>query len=235
MDRETGSASDLRHSLTAATRGVDKQQAAFRRAIDFAVNGDVRFLSHRDMLRMFGRAAVRAGLPICYSRGFNPHPKLQLPLPRPVAIASDVERLVLVLSEPLTPEETRDRLSAQMPEGVLLTSCQELILGQECMPLSATYRVELAITDRLLLDERAASLLDPSPILYKRLNLKTGSVREMDLRPLIQSIRIGDNFIEMELLITGAGSAKPKEILAALNLDAAQINHRVRRTEITWR
>ena len=86
-----------------AKRGVTQRQARYRLRIDFSVDGDIRFLGHRDMLRLFARAVVRSafgGLAVRYTQGFNPHPRLSIPLPRPVGIASDAECLVLELTEP---------------------------------------------------------------------------------------------------------------------------------------
>ena len=68
------------------------------------MDGDIRFVSHRDTLRLFARAATRAEVPLRYSGGFNPHPRVTIPVPRPVGVASDVERLVLELTEPLEPD-----------------------------------------------------------------------------------------------------------------------------------
>ena len=71
-------------------------------AIRFKVEGTLRFLSHAETVRLLERACVRAGLRLRYSEGFNPHPKLSLPLPRPVGVESDEELLCLwVEQEPL--------------------------------------------------------------------------------------------------------------------------------------
>ncbi|GAF87148.1 unnamed protein product, partial [marine sediment metagenome] len=54
----------------------------------YDVDGDLRFISHHDMLRLFARSLARAALPVRFSEGFNPHPRLSIPLPRPVGVAS---------------------------------------------------------------------------------------------------------------------------------------------------
>ena len=91
---------------------MTQPQERYRLAIDFAVDGDIRFLAHRDMVRLLARAAVRGGLSLCYSEGFNPHPRVSLPLPRPVGVSSDAERVLLEQSEPIGPDETLRRLQA---------------------------------------------------------------------------------------------------------------------------
>ncbi|MBI4580945.1 MAG: DUF2344 domain-containing protein, partial [Planctomycetes bacterium] len=90
----------------------------YRIAIRFAVQDDVRFISHHDTMRMFERALARTDLPVRFSEGFNPRPKLSLPLPRPVGIATTADVLVVELTQPVVPEEALGRLAAQMPRGV---------------------------------------------------------------------------------------------------------------------
>ena len=63
--------------------------------IKFKIGGNLRFLSHAQTLMVFRRACIRAGIKIQYSQGFNPRPRLSLPLPRPVGVASDDELLCL--------------------------------------------------------------------------------------------------------------------------------------------
>ena len=63
--------------------------------IKFKLSGSLRFLSHAEMLKVFQRACVRAGIKIQYSQGFNPRPKLSLPLPRSVGVETDEDLLCL--------------------------------------------------------------------------------------------------------------------------------------------
>ena len=62
--------------------------------VKFRISGSLSYLSHRETMTMFDRALVRAQVKLKYSEGFNPRPKLSLPLPRSVGIASDAELLV---------------------------------------------------------------------------------------------------------------------------------------------
>ncbi|MFQ5490626.1 MAG: TIGR03936 family radical SAM-associated protein [Phycisphaerae bacterium] len=202
--------------------------------IDFTVDGDIRFVSHRDMLRLFGRAVVRAKLPIRYSEGFNPRPKLSLPLPRPVAVASNAERLVLELTGQVSAEHVLTRLGEQMPEGIELVAARQVQPGQGGSPQTVRYRLTLPISDPEAVARRAVVLLDPCPALVKRTNPKTGKTKDLDIRPFMESIEVGHNQIDMVLRVTPNGSARPGEVAIALGLDAHRVNHRVRRLEVQW-
>lgn len=105
-------------------------------AVRFKVEGSLRFLSHAETLRLFQRACVRAGLALRYSEGFNPHPKLSLPLPRSVGVESDDELLCLwVEREPpadlshrgqgeFKPQRTQ---STQRKETIRVDSCSFVV------------------------------------------------------------------------------------------------------------
>ena len=56
-----------------------------------SIRGDIRFISHHDLMRVLGRAARRAGLPVAMSEGFNPRQKISVLLARPVGVASESE------------------------------------------------------------------------------------------------------------------------------------------------
>ena len=75
-----------------------------RLAIRYAIKGDLRFLSHQDTLRLFQRAFNRAGIPIRFSEGFNPRPRISIAMPRPVGVESCDELLVIELASWADPD-----------------------------------------------------------------------------------------------------------------------------------
>ncbi|MCP4247637.1 MAG: DUF2344 domain-containing protein [bacterium] len=195
----------------------------------------MRYLSHRDVLRMFSRALVRADLPVRYTAGFNPRPRLSIPLPRSVGVASDAERLVLELAEPVDPQTVVQRLGPQLPAGFALKRARRLDHGQRSVPVGVTYDVPLTAEQSRTVGHRAATLLDSSdPIPVLRKNRKTGRVKELDMRPFIHSIRAGPDRLVMRLHLIDGTTARPREILEALGIAADGIGHRVRRLEIEW-
>lgn len=141
--------------------------------IKFRIGGNLRHLSHAETLRVFQRACVRAGIKIQYSQGFNPHPKLSLPLPRSVGVESDDELLCLrVLDSRFSILDSRNfsfqrvssiqhrvtlcdsiktALSQQLPEGLELLSVNVADGKTSFQPCSATYVLEVK---REYLDDR---------------------------------------------------------------------------------
>lgn len=82
----------------------------------------MRFISHLDLMRLFTRAARRAGMPLFISRGFNPHPKVRIKRALKLGIESNKEEAEILLTKNMSGEEFSCRLNAQLPEGIKTTS-----------------------------------------------------------------------------------------------------------------
>ena len=86
--------------------------------VRYAKRGRLRFTSHRDFARAFERALRRARVPMAYSAGFSPHPKISYVGASPTGVGSEAEYLELGLAEPVEPAELRARLDAALPPGL---------------------------------------------------------------------------------------------------------------------
>ena len=95
----------------------------------FTKPDSVRFVSHLDTQRLFQRAFRRAGLPLAYSQGFNPHPLLSFATALSCGYTSDGEYFDVILSEPVEPEAFVTRVNAVLPEGMRIVSAVEWLLA----------------------------------------------------------------------------------------------------------
>ena len=86
--------------------------------VRFAKRGRLRFLSHRDVARSVERAVRRAGIPVSYSHGFSPHPRLSWIGAAPTGAASEAEYLEIGLTRPVEPGGLVSALDAALPDGV---------------------------------------------------------------------------------------------------------------------
>ncbi len=89
-----------------------------RLRIRYAKRGRLRFTSHRDFSRAFERALVRSGVPMAYSSGFNPHPRISYAGASPTGAASEAEYVEIGLAEVRSPEAVRALLDASLPPGL---------------------------------------------------------------------------------------------------------------------
>jgi len=194
---------------------------------------------------------VRAGINLQYSQGFNPHPRMSLPLPRPVGVASDDELLTLkVRRDPFfvaqdtrheareTSDELRikNALSMQLPEGCELISADFAGLRTSFQPRSAAYvfSVRQECLDRDLTG-RIRDLLASETLLVRRRMDEEGSViKNMDVRGFLSVIEVDRADIVVECGLTAAGSIRVPEILELLGLDETKLASPIKRTSVKW-
>ncbi len=96
--------------------------------ITYAKTGRASYISHLDLLRTFIRALRRAEIPVKYSEGFNPHAQLTFAMPLSVGSTSECELVDVTLTNPIDIAEAIKKLSATMPEGIVVKEAQ-LIYG----------------------------------------------------------------------------------------------------------
>jgi len=206
--------------------------------IKFKIGGSLRFLSHAETLKVFQRACVRAGINMQYSRGFNPRPKLSLPLPRTVAVASDDDLLCLKINESTSNlcATVKSKLSAQLPKGCELLSVEAAEASVSYQPDSATYILPLSAEyiNRKVKDNVERVLASESLVLQRRMDAKNSKFKNVDVRPFLKSIEIGDKAIVVECKISSAGTIRVDEILKLLELDAEMLTAPIRRTNVKW-
>ncbi|MDT8300655.1 MAG: TIGR03936 family radical SAM-associated protein [Sedimentisphaerales bacterium] len=218
--------------------------------IKFRIGGALRFISHAQTLSVFQRACVRAGMEIRYSQGFNPRPRLSLPLPRPVGVASDDEMLCLRIHRSKGSQENDcitkqvyDSIGAQLPQGFELLSVSVVEGKASFQPCSAKY--VLTVRRKYLNEELKATierLLASDSIKIQRQTAKTKSgirnraskVKNIDVRDFFESIELGKDGIIVQCKITPAGSIRVEEILKLLDLDDEKLALPVRRASVQW-
>lgn len=212
-----------------------------RWAFAFSVEGDVRFISHRDMMRLFERALARADLPVRFTEGFNPHPRLSIPVPRTVGVASQAETIVIEFDRPIDGDDATRRLNAQMPKDIRLTDARRLTPRERLVPELVRYRLELppgaqtgtpAISN---LTERIAEIGRADALPIERKDAPGKKTRRIDVRPFLVELKSDGDAVEFTLRVTPEGTARPREIAQLLGFDADTITHHIRRMAVQWR
>ena len=190
--------------------------------VQFSVKGDVRFVSHHDLMRVMGRAARRAGLPVAMSEGFNPRPRISLLLARGVGVASDGEYAEFDLSEWVSAGEFARRLNEQLPEGLRVERAEIAHPSVRHRVTGIDYRVTFR-SDAPVSEADARRLMESREVLVERERKTSHGPREskrIDIRPLLRDLRIVGRSIEMSLAVTDQGTTtRVEEVGQALGLD----------------
>jgi radical SAM-linked protein len=191
----------------------------------YAKRGRLRFASHRDLARAFERALRRAGVPMAYSAGFTPHPKISYAGAAPTGVASEAEYLEIGLQAPAADlNELRERLGAALPEGVDVLEAVEASAGGLADRLEASlWRVEFANDAVSDLQPLVDGLLARKQLSVDRLT-RDGR-RTVDVRGAILSATAdvppkGGHAIMEAVVRQVTPTVRPDDIVAALRLVA---------------
>ncbi len=210
---------------------------AHRLRVTFACDGPFRYISHLDLMRAWERVLRRAGVPVAYSEGFSPRPRLALAAPLAVGVSGDAELLDVFLAEPMTPAAFRAAVTPDLPEGLRVVDAREAPLHQpslQSLLRRARFVAEVADPRPLADLERAITDLlarDTLPWEHQR----GEETRRYDLRALVHGISAraleGDmRELTLDLRADESGAGRPEQVLAALGIPAPP--RRLRRTAL---
>lgn len=188
--------------------------------------GALAYISHLDVLRTFTKALLRAGLPLYYSEGFSPHPKLTFAAPLPVGQESECEYLDVRLAAPFAPQDAMRALNEALPSGLRVTTA-----GYPALPFSAVDRARYGITLRTTgaddaLAARVCDILSAQPLtVFKR--SKAGD-RDVDVSPNILAVaaEAEDGVLTLSLTLRAVAGAflNIEYLMALLRRDAGVLS-----------
>jgi radical SAM-linked protein len=191
---------------------------AIKVRLRFAKRGDLRLVSHHDLLRCLERMLRRAQIPVASSQGFNPRPKITFALALGLGIEGCREVVDLELAEPLEPCELLLRLRSVAPAGFEWIDARPLPPdARPPQPRTVEYCFPIAAERRGAAAASLQSLLDSSNWPIKRCRPQREST--FDLRPQLAAAELtGEGLLRFRLKIAPDGSLRPEELLEALAL-----------------
>ena len=155
--------------------------------VRYAKRGKMRFASHRDVARVFERGVRRAGLPIAYSAGFTPHPRISYAGGAPTGVASEAEYLSLALTSRQAATQVRRRLNQTLPDGIDVIDVTEDTEGRNALEASQ-WRVVLPGVEPAAAERAVAGFLALSEAPVERLTDK--GVRRLDARAAVVTLDV---------------------------------------------
>lgn len=186
--------------------------------IKFTKVGSLQFISHLDLNRTMKTVMIRAGVPIKYSEGFNPHPKMVFSLPLSVGTESVTEYLDFKITRPMSENELKERLNNAFPPEMRVLSVYE----------PSTKFNEIKYAEYILENDEdfdTAPLDAPSIIVMKR--TKSGE-KETDIKPMIFSYKKEGKILTCVLSASPDQYLNPDYIAKLLNItDCTVLRKRV--------
>jgi radical SAM-linked protein len=197
-----------------------------RLRVKFRRGEELKFISHLDLMRLWVRACRRAHVPLEYSEGFSPHPRISLAAPLSVGVTGEGEFLDITLSRPVSPHGFIESINRQLPPGI--EALEAFIIAPSVPSLqsqvhSAYYLVEIQTgkpAEEIQKDVRRLLSLEHLPWHHER---DTGR-RDYDLRPLIENISVeqcqgGVCTMGMQLKCDESGTGRPEQVVYALGFN----------------
>ena len=195
--------------------------------VRYAKRGRLRFTSHRDFARAFERAVRRANLPIGYSSGFSPHPKISYANASPTGAGSEAEFLEIGLTEARDPEQVREVLDDALPPGLDIVEVRVAGPGSLNDRLQASvWTVTLPETPVEAVESAIEKFLAAQEVPVERMTkrgLKTFDARAAVISVTVRSgqsatgsCAILDVVIRHDVAPGGAVSIRPDDVLAGL-------------------
>ncbi len=196
-----------------------------RARITFSKGGPLRYTGHLDLQTLWERAARRAGLPLAYSRGFHPQPKITFASALPLGFSSRAEVMDIRLQDEMPVDDLPGRLAAALPAGIAVLEVRRV---EDAEPALQT-QVRSAEYEVTLLDELPVATLQAGiqRILQAETLPRTRREKAYDLRPLLEELRLlpgsenakGPLRIFMRLSAREAATGRPEEVLRELGIE----------------
>lgn len=212
-----------------------------RLRLKFSKSGPTRYIGHLDLARALERALNRAQIPVAYTQGYNPRPRMQFASALPLGFTSEGELADIWLEKEMEPAAARVQMMKRMAPGIVIHDVWEVPLSAPAMQAS-TLETEYVVTllDPIDLDElrkRIDALLATDSCLRERRG------KEYDLRPLILSLTVeapadtandipAEEGVQLRtrLMLRPGKTGRPDELLSALAIDPLSV--RAHRTAI---
>ena len=199
--------------------------------ITFSKVGALRYTGHLDLHRLWERAARRAELPLAYSQGFHPQPKLNIAAALPWGFSSRCEILDMRLEHDIPLEGLKERLQETLPTGIQVSSIEQVderAPALQTQVTAAEYEVILTEpVDGSDLKRRIDSVMGSDSIPRERRG------KSYDLRPLMESLELlAEGPIFMRLSAREGATGRPEEVLDVLGI--AFEGTRIERTRLIF-
>jgi radical SAM-linked protein len=212
-----------------------------RLRIEFAKGEAIRFISHLDLMRVWHRTLRRAAVPLAYSEGFVPRPRISLAAPLAVGATGEAELMDIYLGRRMSPITFMKMIGPHLSEGLEARAVEEVppsLPSLQSIVHSAEYTVSgdvgSAAQTRSAVEESIAAFLAAHEFRWQ--HRRENETREYDLRKLVIDLSLGTWIdgdptgysMSMRLQADNEGTGRPDQVLAAIGLpDSWESIHRV--------
>jgi len=180
--------------------------------VGFSKKGKAKYFGHLELVNIFLRALRRAGIPVKFTEGYHPKPRISFGDTLPLGMESLNESLYLVMCGNVKTDHVKDGLNNNLPEGLFVSDCQQCLTKADVeTPKSALYFIELKDS---CFDNNAINNFINRPSLIQTSVNRKGKVKKVDLKDMVLKIDLRSpcNLI-LKLRSEPGRTARPFDIL----------------------
>ena len=184
--------------------------------LKFKKEGPIRFVGHLDMMRTFQKMFSRAGIPIAYSEGFNPHQVFSFASALAVGVTSESEYMDVKLTEEVAMDALLEAINEKAPVGIVFLDGVEIMSKETSAMASvvaATYKIE--ILKPMITEDMVTAMMTQDTLIIRKKN-KKGKINDFDLRPGIINIVLKEQNLIMTIANGSHFNVKPEMVLEKL-------------------
>jgi radical SAM family uncharacterized protein/radical SAM-linked protein len=208
---------------TIAASRAEHRSAVARVRVSYSKLEEARFIGAKETATLFARATRRARLPVAYSQGFHPLPRLSFGPALPLGVESEEEFLDIELSEALPADEVSRRLDTELPRGFTVHWSETIDLRDPSIDASIRAFRYIAGLDSLPRGKQESAFLaarlsefHASPIFPMR-KYTRGGEKIVDAKQFVSQVALTTPFtLSLEMQMTSAGTLKPHEFVGTL-------------------
>jgi len=180
--------------------------------VSYAKRGQAKYFGHLELVKIFIRAFRRSRIPLRFSEGFHPAPKISFEAALPVGTESLEEHLVVEVTLNVAPRTVIDRLNQELPEGLRITACRTAhrrLSG----PDARVVRYTVALKQGFFSETKLRDFLESKVWPLTKTNRK-GRRKTIDLKPLVKELRLlGPQKADMSLDVQTGRNVRPSDVL----------------------
>lgn len=181
--------------------------------VRFSKQGQMKFIGHLDMVRYFQKVMRRGEIDVAYSEGFSPHQKMSFAAPLSVGVLSKGEYFDMEVNSTLSTKEAIEKINEQNVEGVKVLS-YKLLPDNAKNAMAVMSAADYFVYTDIFTDDDITGFINQDSINVIKKTKKRE--KEVDIKPLIYSIKKEDNGIFIKLAQGSAQNLKPELVVTAL-------------------
>ncbi len=200
--------------------GLDRpEKRASRQKLEivYSKTGPARYFGHLEFVTIFIRAINRAEIPVVYSQGFHPMPKVAFSDPLPVGVESEQETLVITITGEIRPEAVRAALNRHLPEGIWIKECRKAT--EKASKPASTDRISIYSieSEKEVFDIEKADLFRSRETVVLEKQTKDGEIKTVDLKEVVSNLVVIDKRrLLIEIKELSGKKVRPDDIIRVL-------------------